>query len=101
MIMNERIPNFIQFTNKDLDKKDGKRMVSVMQLKDGLTRGELTFMVVLLEDPDVDHLKLHEFVFKVLDEFAHLLPDVLPKMLPPRSVIDHQIELLPGAVPPV
>lgn len=99
--MDERTLNFTQFTNKDLDKKDGKRMVSVMQLKDGLTRSQPTFMVVLLEDLDVDHLRLHEFVSKVLDEFAHLILDELPKMLHPRGAIGHQIEWVPGAEPPV
>lgn len=39
-------------------------------------------------------------VGEVLREFAELMPDELPKELPPRRAHDHRIELEPGARPP-
>ena len=39
-------------------------------------------------------------VQKVLKEFKDVMPQQLPKNLPPRKSVDHQIELVPGAKPP-
>lgn len=36
----------------------------------------------------------------VLEEFKDFIPPKLPKALPPRWVVDHAIELVPGAKPP-
>jgi len=36
----------------------------------------------------------------VLEKYSDVMPDSLPKSLPPRRMIDHEIELLPGAKPP-
>lgn len=36
----------------------------------------------------------------VLEEFKDVIPPKLPKALPPRWIVDHAIELVPGAKPP-
>ena len=36
----------------------------------------------------------------VLERYADLMPDELPKVLPPRRAVDHAIELEPGKEPP-
>lgn len=60
-----------------------------MQLQDGLRQGEPTFVTVLLEETNIHHLTLHEFVSMVLDEFVGLIPNELPKLLPSRRAINH------------
>jgi hypothetical protein len=35
-----------------------------------------------------------------LDEFSDVMPEELPKDLPPRRRVDHVIEVIPGATPP-
>jgi hypothetical protein len=37
---------------------------------------------------------------KVLKEFKDVMPNELPKHLPPRRGVDHEIELVPGTKPP-
>ncbi|XP_022888965.1 uncharacterized protein LOC111404384 [Olea europaea var. sylvestris] len=39
-------------------------------------------------------------VKRLIQEFEDIMPDELPKKLPPRKTIDHEIELIPGAKPP-
>ncbi|KAI4313125.1 hypothetical protein L6164_026132 [Bauhinia variegata] len=39
-------------------------------------------------------------ILEVLDEYRDVMPTDLPKKLPPRREVDHQIELEPGAKPP-
>ena len=36
----------------------------------------------------------------MLEKYRDAMPDSLPKSLPPRRMIDHEIELVPGAKPP-
>lgn len=35
----------------------------------------------------------------ILQEYTDVMPPELPKKLPPRRLIDHQIELVPGVKP--
>jgi hypothetical protein len=37
---------------------------------------------------------------RVLDEFSDVMPEELPKDLPPRRRVDHAIEVMPGVAPP-
>ncbi|XP_022872505.1 uncharacterized protein LOC111391505 [Olea europaea var. sylvestris] len=39
-------------------------------------------------------------VKRLIWEFEDIMPEELPKKLPPRRTIDHEIELIPGAKPP-
>ncbi|KAL0291757.1 UNVERIFIED_CONTAM: hypothetical protein Sradi_7014300 [Sesamum radiatum] len=38
---------------------------------------------------------------KLLKEFEDVMPDELPRKLPPKEAVDHKIELVPGMKPPV
>jgi hypothetical protein len=37
---------------------------------------------------------------ELLEEFEDVMPSELPKTLPPKRVVDHKIEILPGSTPP-
>ena len=39
-------------------------------------------------------------VSKVLEKYKDVITDELPKYLPPKKVVDHKIDLVPGAEPP-
>ena len=39
-------------------------------------------------------------ISNVLEQYEDLMPDELLKVLPPRRVVDHAIELEPGKEPP-
>ena len=75
-------------------------MISAMQLKKGLARDDLTFMAIPLESLESSRETVPKDILSVLEKYKDLMPDSLPKSLPPRTMIDHEIELLPGAKPP-
>jgi len=37
---------------------------------------------------------------QVFEEFLDVMPDELPKDLPPRRQVNHAIEVMPGVAPP-
>ncbi|XP_068658021.1 uncharacterized protein [Aristolochia californica] len=81
--------------------KDGKKvskMLSAMQLVKGLKKGEVTYLATLSEERD--GTPMFPEVEKVLSEFKDVMPPELPKRLPPRREVNHQIELEPGSRPP-
>ena len=57
-------------------------------------------MVALIEIKPDQCVEVPDEVVSVLGEFADMMPDALPKELPPRRAIDHKIELKSGARPP-
>nr|XP_016437489.1 PREDICTED: uncharacterized protein LOC107763517 [Nicotiana tabacum] len=67
----------------------------------GFKRGEATFLAAITK---IDEVKVDEtlppYMQRVLDENRDVMPEELPKCLPPRREVDHQIELIPGAKPP-
>ena len=71
-----------------------------MQLKKGLARDDLTFMAIPLESLESSRETVPKDILSVLEKYKDLMPDSLPKSLPPWRMIDHEIELLPGAKPP-
>ena len=46
-------------------------------------------------------MEVPKSMVEIMGEFIEVMPSELPKELPPRRHIDHKIELLPSAKPPV
>ena len=77
--------------------------LSALQFKKGLRKECESYIAILKEHDDeeyplVDNLPTE--VQDVLNEFGDVMPDALPKELPPRREVDHKIELEPGTKPP-
>ena len=82
-------------------EKHGKaEMVSALQLKKGLKRGQETYLAALVEIHEGHDAEVSDSVARILKEFKDIMPSELPKELPTRRPIDHKIELLLGAKPP-
>lgn len=82
-------------------KGSDDKFISALQLKKGVRRGEPTYVATLRESPnDADQGPIPESILQVLEEFQDVMPKELPKSLPPRRGVDHEIELVPGAKPP-
>ncbi|RVX11571.1 Transposon Ty3-I Gag-Pol polyprotein [Vitis vinifera] len=76
-------------------------MLSSIQVKKGLKRKKVTYLVTLKEERDDGSGEpMPKEIEEVLDEFKDVMPPELPKRLPPRREEDHKIELEPGAKPP-
>lgn len=65
-----------------------------------LKRGEPTYLAAMLELKPDKVVEIPDEVAGVLREFKDVMPPELPKHLPPRRAIDHQIDLIPGVKPP-
>ncbi|XP_047267518.1 uncharacterized protein LOC124897941 [Capsicum annuum] len=80
--------------------QSGTRL-SAMQLVKGFKKREPTFLAALMEIVDCQEAELvPSYVQRVLEENKDVMLEELPKRLPPRSKVDHEIELVPGAKPP-
>ncbi|KAK0606869.1 hypothetical protein LWI29_005470 [Acer saccharum] len=80
------------------------KALSALQFKRGLKK-DPSFLATLRElndgeDPLVPKDPMPAKVQAVLNEYKDVMPQELPKKLPPRREVDHQIELEPGAKPP-
>ncbi|XP_019058307.1 PREDICTED: uncharacterized protein LOC104816062 [Tarenaya hassleriana] len=79
--------------------------LTAMQFKRGVKNSE-SFLATVRnlnqgEETDMpDQPAIPAEVRHVLFDFADVMPEELPKKLPPRRGIDHAIELIPGAKPP-
>ncbi|KAI4331788.1 hypothetical protein L6164_016743 [Bauhinia variegata] len=81
-----------------------KPLLSAMQFKKGLKKDEC-YVATLRELTDEGNTTCHKeslpsCILEVLDEYRDVMPTKLPKKLPPRREVDHQIELELGAKPP-
>ncbi|TYK25834.1 uncharacterized protein E5676_scaffold436G00420 [Cucumis melo var. makuwa] len=81
----------------DLRQPDGLKMISAMQLKKGLSQDEPTFMAIPLNSSENSGETVPKEIMRVLEKYRDVMLDSLPKSLPPRRMIDHEIELVPGA----
>ena len=100
MILEEKQPYFVPAVKGKAEKHGKAEMVSALQLKKGLKRGQETYLAALVEINEGHDAEVPDFVAGILKEFRDIMPFELPKELPPRRPIDHKIELLPGAKPP-
>ncbi|KAK2977850.1 hypothetical protein RJ640_017050 [Escallonia rubra] len=68
--------------------------MSALQLKKGLKQDETTYFAMLRWD-EIEEVSgpLPKEVKVILNDFEDVMPDELPKKLPPRRAIDHEIEL--------
>ncbi|KAK2987587.1 hypothetical protein RJ640_027888 [Escallonia rubra] len=76
-----------------ISPRAGECSISALQLKKGLKRDETTYLAMLRWD-EIEELSgpLPRQVKMILNDFEDMMPDV-PKKLPPRRAIDHEIEL--------
>lgn len=65
-----------------------------MQLKKGVKRGEQTWVASLKIVEFVESSLIPIEVKRVLKKFSNGMPEELPKKLPPRRGVDHDIELV-------
>ncbi|XP_078436415.1 uncharacterized protein LOC144707176 [Wolffia australiana] len=119
-------PCFVR--DQGAQKPRNTALLSAMQIKDGLRKGEETFLVTIRgsaprkkgerqgcaparmaalswgddddNNPSAAMGGLPGPIRDVLQEFAGVMPVQLPAKLPPRRDVDHEIELLPGTRPP-
>lgn len=99
MILDKSNPSFVAGAIL-LDKKSNS-MISAIQLENGFKQKMPTYFAALIEvKPGVTQDVLKSVV-KVMQEFEGVFPSELPKELPPRRTMDHQIELEPSARAPV
>ena len=59
-------------------------MLSTIQLKKGLKRGQKTYVAALIEIKEGQSMEVPDSVVKILKEFRDVMPAELPKELPPR-----------------
>ena len=74
-----------------------------MQVKKGANGGEATYLATIRAVDDGEKESLGEVAREipdVLEEYKDVMLLELPKKLPPRREVDHQIELEHGAKPP-
>lgn len=80
-----------------IQQPSGVRMISALQLKNGLSREELTFITIPLVD---EQMKTGIVLVEILmNKYTDVMLVELPKSLPPWRGIDHEIELVPRAKP--
>uniref|UniRef100_A0A1S4BZT8 Reverse transcriptase n=1 Tax=Nicotiana tabacum TaxID=4097 RepID=A0A1S4BZT8_TOBAC len=73
--------------------------ISALQLKKGVKRHEPTFLATLcMEDIERSSGPIPAPVKELLLEFEDIMPQDMPKHLPPRRTMDHEIELVPGSL---
>ncbi|XP_054818995.1 uncharacterized protein LOC129318287 [Prosopis cineraria] len=80
----------------------GGHQLSALQVKKGIKKGEATYLATLKEIDPGNKIKeeVPPIVTHVLVENQDIMPAELPKKLPPRREVDHEIELEPGTRPP-
>jgi hypothetical protein len=103
LIIDESQPCFVKVVRKELPppfkgSKDG--VLSAMQLKHGLRRGEITYLATLREVKEETYVDVPKPVLDLLEKFGDVMPLKLPRALPSKHVVDHIIELLPSSTPP-
>ncbi|XP_075084740.1 uncharacterized protein LOC142167997 [Nicotiana tabacum] len=72
-----------------------------MRLVKGFKKEEPTFLATLtgIVENSLEAVALPPCIKQVLENNKDVMPEELPKQLPPRREVDHQIELVPGAKP--
>ncbi|KAI3443871.1 hypothetical protein Pfo_000536 [Paulownia fortunei] len=81
--------------------KTESRHLSAMQITKGVKWGESTYLATLKEKVPVvtKEEDLPPIIQNVLEKNKDVMPDELPKKLPPRREVDHKIKLEPSTKP--
>ncbi|KAF2321298.1 hypothetical protein GH714_038539 [Hevea brasiliensis] len=74
--------------------KVGNATLSAMQIAKGIRRDEPTYLVALRHNEEPPKPILPREIEVVLDEFHDIMPQELPKRLPPKREVDHHIKPL-------
>lgn len=76
--------------------------VSTLSLERAMKDANMETYAVVFKDVEEDGARspIPAGISDVLTQYADLMPDELPKKLPPRRAVDHSIELEPGKQPP-
>src|SRR5262249_46250612 len=77
MIMDEQHPCFVAAC-KSPKKEKGKGMLSAIQLKKSLKKGEETYLVTLIEINPDQLMDVSDEVAYILEEFADVMPPEFP-----------------------
>ncbi|XP_077250383.1 uncharacterized protein LOC143889876 [Tasmannia lanceolata] len=94
----EKAPCMILATRQE--RKDVEHLTA-LQLKKGLKKEEPTFVETLkMGEALVGEILIPPSIKDVIEEFKDVMPEKLPKKLPPRRAVDHKIELEPRSIPP-
>ena len=99
-IMDEKQPCFVAGINKLPKRPLGEKIMSGLQLEKGLRKGEHTYVAALIDSKPDKHVEVQDVVVPMLKIFEDVRPPELPKKLPPRRQMDHQIELVLRLRPP-
>ena len=100
LIGDEKQPCFVKALANGFYRGKELELQSAKQFKSGIKRGEQAYVAALIEIKSDQCGEVPAEVAAVLGAFADIMPDALPKELPPRRAIDHKIELEPGARAP-
>ncbi|KAL0331235.1 UNVERIFIED_CONTAM: Retrovirus-related Pol polyprotein from transposon [Sesamum angustifolium] len=81
--------------------RNGEKNLSAMQFEKGRKRNEPSYLCTLrFEEIEQASGPIPGVIKKLLKEFEDVMPDELPRKLPPKRAVDHEIELVPGTKPP-
>ncbi|KAL2246590.1 UNVERIFIED_CONTAM: Transposon Tf2-12 polyprotein [Sesamum indicum] len=81
--------------------RTGERNLSAMQFEKGRKRNEPSYLCTLcLDEMEEVSGPIPSGIKKLLMEFEDVMPDELPRKLPPKRAVDHEIELVPSTRPP-
>ncbi|XP_042968946.1 uncharacterized protein LOC122301604 [Carya illinoinensis] len=83
-----------------MSKPNTTQLLSAMQFKKGWKKGEVSYLASMEEGEVKISSPPPKEIQKVLRDYEDVMPPELPKQLPPRREVDHQIEMEPGAKPP-
>ncbi|KAL0447964.1 UNVERIFIED_CONTAM: Transposon Tf2-12 polyprotein [Sesamum latifolium] len=73
-----------------------------MQFEKGCKRNEPSYLCTLhFDEIEKASGPIPGVIKKLLKGFEDVMPDELPRKLPPKRAVDHEIELVPGTKPPV
>ncbi|KAL0456567.1 UNVERIFIED_CONTAM: RNA-directed DNA polymerase [Sesamum latifolium] len=81
--------------------RTGEKNLSVMQFEKGCKRSEPSYLCTLRFD-EIEKASgpIPGVIKKLLKEFEDVMLDELPRKLPLKRAVDHEIELVPGTKPP-